>query len=79
MRAKATKKGSKYGMFSVIFVTKDGGMIPEVETQLRYSPSAGWFKYIEAKTNSFTAYASCTIPSNIDAVLIRFRGWGSFQ
>lgn len=78
MRAKATKRGSKYGMFTAIFVAKDGNMIPENETQLRYSSSAGWFKYIEAKTSSFTASASCTIPSNIDAVLIRFRGWGEF-
>lgn len=78
MRANATKRGSKYGMFTVIFVTEDGDTIHQNETQLRYSPSAGWFKYIEAKTSSFTASASCTIPSNIDAVMIRFRGWGEF-
>jgi len=78
MACNALRKGSKYGMFTVNFVSNKFNEIGELETDLRYSPTAGWFRYVDAKTSSFIAYGSCVIPDYVDAVFIRFRGWGEY-
>jgi pimeloyl-ACP methyl ester carboxylesterase len=78
MACKAKKKGPKYGMFTVVYVTENLKNINEDTTRLRLSPSAGWFRYIDAKTSSFSAYGACIVPADVEAVLIRFRGWGEF-
>ena len=78
MKCKAVKKGPKYGMFTVVYITENLENLNEDTTQLRLSSSAGWFRYIDAKTSSFSAYGTCIVPADVEAVLIRFRGWGDF-